>query len=114
MGWKIDLSKAFDRVSWKFIMDVLNEMDVSGKAWELIYNCNSALSYKVIMNSELSYNFTPGSGIRRGDPLSPYLFLIAMEKLSQILRVVVDTKHWKEIKICQGGPSLSHSFFTYD
>lgn len=70
------------------------------------------MSYKVTLNEELSDQFTPQSGVRQEDPLFPYLFVIAMEKLSQIIRVAVDAKHWKEVKVCQRGPSISHSFFA--
>lgn len=66
------------------------------------------------MNRKLSDSIKPECGVRQGDPLSPYLFVIAMEKLSQIIGVAVETKEWKEIKVCQGGPSISHSFFAED
>lgn len=38
MAWKIGLTKPYDRTSWGFIMDVLKEMGVGGKAWDLIYH----------------------------------------------------------------------------
>lgn len=74
MAWKIDLSKAYDRVSWRFIMDVLKEMYESGKAWELIYKCISIVSYKVIMMVNCLIVFCRKVALDKGT-CSPLIFL---------------------------------------
>lgn len=74
----------------------------------------STVSYKVIMNEELTDSIKLEFGVRQGGLLLPYLFVVAMEKLSQIIGVIVGAKDWKEIKVCQGRGNISHSFFADD
>ncbi|VVA40999.1 PREDICTED: reverse mRNAase, partial [Prunus dulcis] len=95
IAWKIDLSKAYDRMQWPFIREVL---------WE----------YKAILNGELTDSFSPQCGIRQGDPLSPYIFVLCMEKLSHLIQQKIHDRAWKSVQICQGGPHISHLFFADD
>ncbi|BFG41163.1 hypothetical protein CerSpe_274360 [Prunus speciosa] len=102
IAWKIDLSKAYDRLSWDFIREVLWEVGIR------------AVRYKAILNGELTDTLFPKCGIRQGDPLSPYLFVLCMEKLSHIIQQSVQDKAWKPVQICQSGPFISHLFFADD
>ncbi|KAK0582485.1 hypothetical protein LWI29_026126 [Acer saccharum] len=71
IAWKIDLAKAYDKLQWWFIKQVLEEVGVVGKLNDLIMSCITNVQYKVIVNGELSENFSPNYGIRQGDPLLP-------------------------------------------
>lgn len=51
---------------------------------------------------------------RQGDPLSPYLFVLCMEKLCQIITCRVNCKDWKGIRMSRGGPLISNVFFAND
>ncbi|KAI5351228.1 hypothetical protein L3X38_004119 [Prunus dulcis] len=87
IAWKIDLSKAYDRLSWSFIREVLCEIGIEGRrTLELIMHCISSVRYKAILNGELTADFSSKCGIRQGDPLSPYIFVLCMEKLSHIIQ----------------------------
>lgn len=63
-------------------------------------------------NSELTEKFSPCRGLRQGDPLSPYLFLLCMEWLSQRLLSNMNSGTLKGITVCQGAPMISHLFFA--
>ncbi|CAL2238143.1 unnamed protein product [Prunus armeniaca] len=114
IAWKIDLSKPYDHLSWSFIRGVLCEIGIGGRILELIMHCISSVHYKAILNGELIADFSPKYGIRQGDPLSPYIFGLCMEKLSHIIQQKVLDQSWKTVQICQGGPFISHLFFADD
>lgn len=68
VAWKVDLSKAYDRLSWDSIMGVIREIGVDGKIAKIIDQCIRSVKYIVSLNGEVSDEFVPGYGIRQGDP----------------------------------------------
>ncbi|BFG33690.1 hypothetical protein CerSpe_199640 [Prunus speciosa] len=114
VAWKIDLSKAYDKLNWNFINNVLTEVGLPRNLIQLIMACISTVKYQVCVNGELTEAFRPSNGIRQGDPLSPYLFVLCIEKLSHIIFNAVMRKNWKPVKSSQSGVSVSHLFFADD
>lgn len=66
------------------------------------------------VNGEVTDGFSPKNGIRQGDPLSPYIFVMCVEKLSHIIFDAVYRKKWKLVKSSQSGTAVSHLFFADD
>ncbi|CAL8105061.1 unnamed protein product [Prunus armeniaca] len=114
MAWKIDLSKAYDRLNWNFIEHVLVELGLPLNLIKLIMSCVSTVKYQICINGELTESFQPKSGIRQGDPLSPYLFVLCIEKLSHIIFEDVRMGKWRPVKSSQASPAVSHLFFADD
>ncbi|KAM2637494.1 hypothetical protein EV1_021984 [Malus domestica] len=114
LAWKIDLSKAYDRLNWKFIEYVLNEVGLPSNLIQLMMECVSTVRYQICFNGELTDGFIPQNGIRQGDPLSPYLFVLCIEKLSHLISATVNKGRWKPVKASQSGPRVSHLFFADD
>lgn len=107
---KIDLHKAYDSVSWEFLEQVLVDFNFPRSLIKLIMFCVSANNLSVICNGEAQPFFAAQRGLRQGDPLSPYLFILCMEKLSHMIQDQVHKKRWKPVKIARTGPPISHLF----
>ena len=58
--------------------------------------------------------FHPSRGIRQGDPISPYLFVLCMKRLGHVINQVVAKDKWKPIRLSRNCPPLSHLFFVND
>jgi len=114
MSIKIDMEKAYDRLNWNFIEQYLAECKFSPKLIEVIHHCISSPSYKIMWNGEKTNSFNPSRGIRQGDPLSPYLFVICMDKLSHIIADQVEAEYWKPMRAGRYGPQISHLLFVDD
>lgn len=85
MTLKIDFEKAYDRLKWDFIRNTLYEMNFPIRMIEVILECISSPSMRILRNGEPTDKFIPSRGIRQGDPLSPYLFVLCMERLNQVI-----------------------------
>lgn len=114
MAIKVDLEKAYDRLKWDFIRDTLQDIGIPGNLVNLIWHCISTPTMRMLWNGETLESFIPSRGIRQGDPLSPYLFVLYIERLFQMISLAVDYKYWKPICLNRVGPKLSHLAFASD
>jgi hypothetical protein len=82
---KLDLSKAFDRASWQYIKAILDAFgfDQGWVSW--IMNLLTSTFFSILINGVPSKPFSPSRGIRQGDPLSPFLFILLAEGLGRYL-----------------------------
>ncbi|XP_062103970.1 uncharacterized protein LOC133815103 [Humulus lupulus] len=84
---KIDLSKAYDTVDWQFLEDLLNALCFPMKFIGWIMMCLRNTSYSLLMNGRVQGKFKGKKGLRQGDPMSPLLFVLIMEYLTQRLQL---------------------------
>nr|XP_051197283.1 uncharacterized protein LOC127310672 [Lolium perenne] len=97
-GYKLDLAKAYDRVDWKYLQDILTKLGFANQWVDWVMCCVKTVTYSVRFNGTLLENFTPTRGLRQGDPLSPYLFLFVADGLSRLLQKEIDAGKIKELK----------------
>uniref|UniRef100_A0A2N9F0P5 Reverse transcriptase domain-containing protein n=1 Tax=Fagus sylvatica TaxID=28930 RepID=A0A2N9F0P5_FAGSY len=114
MALKLDMSKAYDRVEWGFVEAVMRRLGFVEEWIRLIMMCLSTVSYSILLNGVQSGNFTASRGIRQGDPLSPYIFLLYAEGLSSLLKESERERKITGIAASRGGPRLTHLFFADD
>ncbi|KAL0290170.1 UNVERIFIED_CONTAM: hypothetical protein Sradi_7056000 [Sesamum radiatum] len=97
---KVDIQKAYDSVEWDFLLEVLRLFNFPTHFITLIVQCVSTASFSVSLNGAIHGFFKGGRGLRQGDPMSPYLFVLVMEVGSALLRYRVQQSpqfqyHWK-------------------
>jgi hypothetical protein len=80
----------------------------------LIMACVKTVSYSVLINGQPHGKIVPTRGIRQGDPISPYLFILCAEGLSSLIQKAEENKHLSGVPITPGGTTLSHLFFADD
>ncbi|GKU91159.1 hypothetical protein SLEP1_g5069 [Rubroshorea leprosula] len=112
--FKADFEKAFDKVCWEFIDYMLSRMgfNVIWRGW--IQECLRSSMISVLINGSPTRQFPVGKGIRQGDPLSPFLFLIVAEGLNGLMSTAVEKELYKGVMIGNGATMVSHLQFADD
>jgi len=111
---KLDISKAYDRMDWNYLRVVLNKMGFHDRWIHWMCMCVESVDYSVLVNGTQVDPIIPGRGLRQGDPLSPYLFIICAEGLSSLIRDAETRGVLTGTKVCRQAPSVSHLLFADD
>ena len=112
VGFKIDISKAYDRLEWRYLEGMLHKY---GFSWvERIMKCVTTVSYSFLQDGSVFGNVQPKRGIRQGDPISPYLYIPCAEGLSSMIRRYEEVGLLHECKIARSASSISHLLFADD
>lgn len=114
MAIKIDLEKAYDKIEWAFIREMLFEFNFPDNIIDFIMSYVLPVSISLLFNGGCLESFLPSRGIRQGDPLSPYLFILWMEYLGYLIEEKCVAKLWSLVKASRSGPAFSHIFFADD
>lgn len=114
MAVKTDISKAYDRLEWTFIRTVLERLGFCS-TWVLwMMQCITTVSYSFLLNDEVVGIIIPERGIRQGDPLSPYIFIICGEVLSGLCKKAQDSGQLPGLRIARNSPKINHLLFAND
>ena len=108
---KLDMSKAYDRIEWPFLKKMMQKLGFQEKWIDLIMKCVTTVSYRIKVNGEYTNRFFPQRGLRQGDPLSPYLFILCAEGLSALLQQAESDGKIEGIKIRREASRVNHLFF---
>lgn len=111
---KLYINKAYDRIDWLYLKEVMLQMGFDSQWVRWIMMCVETVDYSVIVNNEVVGPIIPCRGLRQGDPLSPYLFILCAEGLSALIRKAERCKDLHGISICTHAPIIFHLLFADD
>ena len=114
VGLKLDFQKAYDRLEWPFLIQVLTIFGFHQKFIHLIYQCISTVSFTLLLNGGKGPRIMPSRGLRQGDPLSPYLFIIRSKVLARMINRNSAQKQINGIKIAPSSTGISKLFYADD
>lgn len=110
---KIDVRKVFDSINWSFVISVMDSIGFPTTFLTWIRECITIQMFSIKVNGHLEGFFKGRKGLRQGDPLAPYLFVICMEVLTQLLHRASAAREFKYHPKCDK-LKLSHLCFAVD
>jgi len=110
---KLDLSKAFDKIGWTYMKQMLNAYGFSPIWVRWIMSLISSTFFSILVNGIPTKPFNPSRGIQQGDPLSPLLFILMAEGLGRYIKSMHVSHQLKGISI-HGTPAITHQQFLDD
>nr|CAN69965.1 hypothetical protein VITISV_039410 [Vitis vinifera] len=114
---KLDIEKAYDSINWHFLLKVMQKMGFGSKWKGWMWSCISTVKYSVLVNGVPAGFFSSTKGLRQGDPLSPYLFVMGMEVLSVLITRAVEGGFIHGCRIWRGreqAVNITHLLFADD
>ncbi|KAL2933269.1 hypothetical protein RDABS01_016388 [Bienertia sinuspersici] len=114
LALKLDMCKAYDRVDWEFLSYVMNKLGFDGAWIERVQRCLHSISFTFKINGSNMGAVCPTRGLRQGDPISPYLFLLCADAFSTLLAKAASEGDIHGYRVCRGAPRVSHLFFADD
>ena len=114
MALKLDMSKAYDRVEWVFLQKMMEKMKFPDSFTDLIMKCVSSPTFAILVNGQPTKTFSSSRGLRQGDPMSPFLFVLCAEGLSALLRDAEKKQLIHGVKIGRRVEAISHLLFADD
>jgi hypothetical protein len=112
MAVKLDMSKAYDRVEWSFLESVMIKLGMCRQFVDNVMKCVRLVTYRFKVNGNITDTIIPGRGLRQGDPISPYLFLLCAEGFSALIH---DAEERGLLSgMAPSAPSVNHLLFADD
>ena len=113
--FKVDFEKAFDSVDWGYLIDVMSKMGFPLLWRKWIKECIGTTTASVLVNGSPTDEFSLKTGLRQGDPLSPFLFLLAAEGFNILVESLLANNIFTGYQVGSSGSTVvSHLQFADD
>jgi hypothetical protein len=96
---KLDLFKAYDRISWQYLIEVMHAFGFDDRWLQWVKSFIATPHFSILLNGSPSAAFNITRGLRQGDPLSPFLFIIAAEGLGRIIKAHLAERKIQGLKL---------------
>ncbi|XP_075099497.1 uncharacterized protein LOC142176265 [Nicotiana tabacum] len=111
---KLDMTKAYDRISWLFLTKVLRKMGFTERLIGIVFGLVSNNWYSILINGQAHGFFKSSRGIKQGDPVSPTLFILAAEALSRGLNALHTNLYFCGFGMPKWIPKINHLAYADD
>eukprot|EP00253_Pinus_taeda_P035368 PITA_35368 len=111
---KLDLSKAYDRLNWKYLKRVMESFGFNNRWMEWVFSMISTANFSILINGIPSTSFNDSRGIRQGDPLSPFLFILVAEGLGRFFKKEQRERKIRGLKLWGSNLPITHQQFVDD
>jgi hypothetical protein len=112
--FKVDFEKAYDSVEWSFLDYMLGRFGF-GETWRRwIRACVFCGSMSVLVNGSPTEEINIQRGLKQGDPLAPFLFILVAEGLGGLMRRAVELQRFKGFQVGSGGVTVPHLQYADD
>lgn len=111
---KLDLSKAYDRLNWKYLEATLLAYGFCNRWVNWILNMIATPNFSILLNGTPTSTFIVTRGLRQGDPLSPFLFIIAAEGIGRYFKKELRERKIKGFRLWGNNISVTHQQFVKD
>jgi hypothetical protein len=112
--FKVDFEKAYDSVEWSFLDYMLERFGFCSQWKGWIRACVFSGNMSVLINGSPSEEINIQRGLKQGDPLAPFLFLLVAEGLGAIMKKAVEINRFKGFQVGHNGLSISHLQYADD
>ena len=113
VGFKLNFKKAYDSLEWDFILTILRSIDFDPKFVNLIHQCISTVKFTLLLNGSKISTILPSRGLRQGDPLSPYLFILCVDVVARLINREVARGAIKGVKLGSRAVAISKLFYGW-
>ena len=114
LALKLDVSEAYDKVEWNFLKQIMLKLGFPGDWVDRVMSCVTSTSFSILINGKPFGMINPTRGLRQGDPLSSYVFLLCAEGFISLLQKAELEGSIHGVSIYRRAPKISHLLFAND
>ena len=114
LALKLDVSKAYEKVEWSFLKGMMIKLGFPEVWVDRVMRCVSTPSFSVRIYGKAYGNVILSRGLRQGDPLSPYLFLICVEGFTSLFAKAELDGKLHGVAVCRNAPCITNLLFAND